>query len=73
MFWEWVLDFNSIFITGKSRNGGGTNTQLYCPAGSATASNTENYAAFMRFAFRGSLEGDYTVKNLGLRCAKDLQ
>jgi formylglycine-generating enzyme required for sulfatase activity len=72
LVWEWVLDFNSVFTTGDSREGGGINTQFYCAAGSATASDTENYAAFMRFAFRGSLEGDYTVKNLGFRCAKDI-
>ena len=70
--WEWVQDFNTVFITGESRDGGGTNRQFYCAAGAATASDTENYAAFIRFAFRGSLEASYTVKNLGFRLAKDI-
>ena len=30
-----------------------------------------NYASFMRYAFRSSLKADYTVGNLGFRCAKD--
>ena len=30
-----------------------------------------NYAAFMRYAFRGSLKANYSTRNLGFRCAKD--
>lgn len=73
LVWEWVQDFNTVFITGESRDGGGVNSQFYCAAGSAVATDKENYAAFIRFAFRGSLEAKYTVKNLGFRCAKDIE
>ena len=31
-----------------------------------------NYAAFMRYAFRGSIKANYTTKNLGFRCAKNI-
>ncbi|MEX0647141.1 MAG: formylglycine-generating enzyme family protein [Balneolaceae bacterium] len=70
--WEWVENFNTVFITGESRDGGGTNRQFYCAAGAAASPDTENYAAFIRFALRGSLEAHYTTKNLGFRLAQDV-
>ena len=42
-------------------------TYLYCGSGAVGASDFENYAAFMRYAFRSSLEARYTVANLGFR------
>lgn len=75
LIWEWVQDFNTVFISGESRSDQGELKQFYCAAGSSAASETdkENYAAFLRYAFRGSLEADYSVGNLGFRCAKDNQ
>src|SRR5690625_1577513 len=71
--WEWVEDFNSVFITGESRDGGGINNQFYCAAGSVGSTDTENYAAFIRFALRGSLQASYTIRNLGFRTAMDIE
>lgn len=73
LIWEWVEDFNTVFITGESRADQGELKQFYCAAGSSAASDIdkENYAAFLRYAFRGSLEADFSVKNLGFRCARD--
>lgn len=64
LVWEWVYDFNSVLPSGTGNN-------LLCAAGSQLSSDKENYAAFMRFQFRESLKGNYTVANLGFRCAKD--
>ena len=74
LIWEWVQDFNTVFISGESRGDQGELKQFYCAAGSQAASDVdkENYAAFLRYAFRGSLEADYSVSNLGFRCAKDI-
>ena len=74
LIWEWVQDFNTVFISGESRRDQGELKQFYCAAGSQGASDVdkENYAAFLRYAFRGSLEADYSVGNLGFRCAKDI-
>lgn len=74
LIWEWVQDFNTVFISGESRGDQGELKQFYCAAGSSAASEAdkENYAAFLRYAFRGSLEADYSVGNLGFRCAKDI-
>lgn len=73
LIWEWVQDFNTVFISGESRGDQGELKQFYCAAGSSAAAEVdkENYAAFLRYAFRGSLEADYSVGNLGFRCAKD--
>jgi len=74
LIWEWVEDFNTVFISGESRADQGELKQFYCAAGSSAASdeNKENYAAFLRYAFRGSLEADFSVGNLGFRTAKDI-
>lgn len=73
LIWEWVEDFNTVFITGESRNDQGELKLFYCAAGSKGAVDKENYAAFLRFAFRGGLKAAYTVNNLGFRCAKDIE
>ncbi|MBP9709162.1 MAG: formylglycine-generating enzyme family protein [Oligoflexales bacterium] len=70
LVWEWVEDFNSNTMTGESREDSSLDRNLFCGASSANARNKEDYAAFMRFAFRGSLKGSSTVWNLGFRCAK---
>lgn len=73
LIWEWVEDFNSVFVTGESRADSQLDRNLFCGGASAAASDFFNYAAFMRYAFRSSLQARYTVGNLGFRCAKDLE
>ena len=68
--WEWVEDFNSNLVTGESRNGGALNRDLFCGSGAMAGGNKENYAAYMRFAFRSSLKGASTAWNLSFRCVK---
>lgn len=70
LIWEWVDDFNSSFVTGESREDGSFNKDMFCGAGSLSSTDKENYAAYMRFAFRSSLKGKSSVWNLGFRCAQ---
>ena len=72
LVWEWVTDFNTAMVTGDARGDGGLERQLFCGSGAQGAKDVTNYAAFLRFGFRSSLKADYTVHNLGFRCAKDL-
>ena len=72
LVWEWVADFNTALVTGESRGDSGLDRNLFCGSGSIGAADPSDYAAFMRFAFRSSLEADYAVTNLGFRCAADL-
>ncbi|WP_394974642.1 formylglycine-generating enzyme family protein [uncultured Croceitalea sp.] len=71
LVWEWTSDFNSIIISGDSRKKGDLNKKLFCGGSIVGASDLLDYAAFARYAFRGSLEPKYAIRNLGFRCACD--
>ena len=72
LVWEWTMDFNSVLISGESRKDVDEDSNLFCGSAAVGASDLMNYAAFMRYAFRGSMKASYSVKNLGFRCAKDV-
>ncbi|KIA98803.1 hypothetical protein OA93_07915 [Flavobacterium sp. KMS] len=69
LVWEWTSDFNSIFLSGESRKDKSDDKNLFCGGASVNASDLMDYAAFMRYAFRGSLKAQYSTRNLGFRCA----
>jgi formylglycine-generating enzyme required for sulfatase activity len=64
LVWELTSDFASELVDGDGR--------FACGAASTGAADARDYAAFMRYAFRGSLEARFAVGILGFRCAKDL-
>lgn len=66
LVWEWTSDFSSVMISGENRDN--NDVKLFCGAGSVSASDLMNYAAFMRYAFRNSIKANYTITNLGFRC-----
>jgi formylglycine-generating enzyme required for sulfatase activity len=70
LVWEWVLDFNSTLVSSDSRNGKSADRLQFCGAGAFVAGDKQDYASFMRLAFRGSLEARYTARALGFRCAR---
>lgn len=71
LVWEWVEDYNTILVTGESRGDGDLDRGLYCAAGVSGSVDPGDYAAYMRYAFRSSLKPNYTLGNLGFRCAAD--
>ncbi len=71
LVWEWTSDFNSVLISGESRKDVDTDNNLFCGSAAVNATDLMNYAAFMRYAIRGSLKAKYTMRNLGFRCVKD--
>ena len=71
LVWEWTSDFNSVLVSGESRKDVDTDSNLFCGSAAVGATDLMNYAAFMRYAIRGSLKAKYTMKNLGFRCVKD--
>jgi sulfatase modifying factor 1 len=73
LVWEWVLDFNSTLVSGDSRTGASADRMQFCGAGALAAGDKQDYASFMRLAFRGSLEARYTTSALGFRCARDAE
>jgi formylglycine-generating enzyme required for sulfatase activity len=70
LIWEWVEDFNSLLATGESRDNLSANKNFVCAGAGLEGTNKEDYAAFMRFAFRSSLNGRSAIWNLGFRCVK---
>jgi formylglycine-generating enzyme required for sulfatase activity len=70
LVWEWVDDFNTAMVTGESRADTGLERNLFCGAGAAGVRDPSDYAAFMRAGFRSSLRANFTVANLGFRCAQ---
>ena len=72
LVWEWTDDFNSIMTTSDSRTAEFDDKGLFCASAATSTTDVLNYASFMRYAFRSSLKANYTVGNLGFRCAKDL-
>ena len=73
LVWEWTLDFNSVLISGESRKDVDNDSNLFCGSAAIGATDLMNYAAFMRYATRGSLKAKYAMKNLGFRCVKDMK
>lgn len=71
--WEWVQDFNSTMILGDSRGDDSLDRKFFCGASSLLAADVSNYAAFMRYALRSSLKGNYCVGSLGFRGAKPVK
>ena len=70
LVWEWTSDFNSVLVSGESRKDVDNDSNLFCGSAAIGATDLMNYAAFMRYATRGSLKAKYTMKNLGFRCVK---
>ncbi len=72
LVWEWNEDFNSVFVTGDNREDSDDLKNLFCGGSAASAADKSDYAAFMRYALRNSLRADYTLHNVGFRCAYDI-
>lgn len=69
LVWEWTLDFNSLLIAADVRESGEGEDLRFCGAGAVSATDVEDYASFMRFAMRSSMQAAYTTNNVGFRCA----
>ena len=73
LVWEWVADFNAAMATGDARGDTGLDRLLFCGSGAANATDRDDFPAFMRYGFRSSLKANYTVHNLGFRCARSIE
>lgn len=71
LVWEWVLDFNSTLVSEDSRSSKEADKLRFCGSGALGSKDQQDYASFMRIAFRSSLQPHYTTAALGFRCARD--
>jgi formylglycine-generating enzyme required for sulfatase activity len=58
--YEWTFNFNETDFQAGS----------YCGGAGSSSNDPENYNAFIRFAFRNSLKANYSLDDLGFRCAE---
>ena len=65
LIWEWTSDFNSSQITS-----GTLKAADFCGSGAVNSSDPSNYAAFLRYGIRTSLQPNFVLHNMGFRCAK---
>jgi formylglycine-generating enzyme required for sulfatase activity len=72
LVWEWVDDFNALFIAGDSRTQGDPDIARFCGAGAINIVGRDSYAVVMRIALLSSLNASDTTGTLGFRCARSL-
>jgi len=70
LVWEWVDDFNALFIAGDSRTQGDPDALKFCGAGAISVIDRNSYAVLMRIALLSSLSAADTTGSLGFRCAR---
>jgi len=70
LVWEWVDDFNALFIAGDSRTQGDPDLLKFCGSGALNIIDRDSYAVLMRIALLSSLNGADTTGTLGFRCVK---
>jgi formylglycine-generating enzyme required for sulfatase activity len=73
LVWEWVDDFNALFIAGDSRTQGDPDTLKFCGSGAINIIERDSYAVLMRIALLSSLNAADTTGALGFRCVRPLE
>ena len=72
LVWEWVDDFNALFIAGDSRTQGDPDLLKFCGAGAISIVGRDSFAVLMRVALLSSLAAADTTSSLGFRCARPI-
>lgn len=73
LIWEWTFNFNSFIGSTDTRGNSQVDLKNFCAGGAVNVKNKSDYASFMRFSYRGSLQGNYCIGNLGFRCVQNLK
>jgi formylglycine-generating enzyme len=71
LIWEWTFNFNSFIGSRDSRGNDEDELKNFCAGGALNVADKSDYAAFLRFSYRGSLKGNFCIANLGFRCVKN--
>jgi formylglycine-generating enzyme required for sulfatase activity len=70
LVWEWVDDYNALFIAGDSRTQGDPDVLKFCGAGAINIIDRDSYAVLMRIALLSSLNAADSTGALGFRCVR---
>ena len=65
LIWEWTEDCNSSLLSS-----GSADANMFCSGAAIGTSDPSDYAAFLRYGLRTSLQAKFSLHNLGFRCAK---
>lgn len=69
--WEWVEDFNGLFVSADSRAQGEQKQLDFCGGAALSLGDRRNYAVLMRLALLAAMEGNQGGAYLGFRCVRD--
>ncbi len=69
--WEWVEDFNGLFVSADSRVSGEQKQLEFCGGAALSLGDRRNYAVLIRLALLAAMEGKQGGNNLGFRCVRD--
>jgi formylglycine-generating enzyme required for sulfatase activity len=72
LVWEWVEDFNGLFVSSDSRQAAEAKQLEYCGGAALSLSDKQNYAILIRLALLAAMEAPKSGTLLGFRCARDL-
>lgn len=71
LVWEWTEDFSSIMLSGESRGDNTPSESLFCAGASLSSTDLTNYAAFVRYAMRASVDAKDCLNSIGFRLVKN--
>ncbi|WP_037587781.1 formylglycine-generating enzyme family protein [Stenoxybacter acetivorans] len=66
LIWEWTEDFNNAQLQSDNPDEG-----MFCGAGASASTDPNNYAAFIRYGLRSSLQAKFSMPTLGFRCVSN--
>jgi formylglycine-generating enzyme len=69
--WEWVEDFNGLFVSADSRVQGEQKQLDFCGGAALSLGDKRNYAVLMRLSLLAAMEANQSGNYLGFRCARD--
>ena len=71
LVWEWVEDFNGLFVSADSRVQGDQKQLDFCGGAAVSLADRRNYAILMRLALLAAMEGNQQGSHLGFRCVRE--
>ncbi|MDA7086089.1 formylglycine-generating enzyme family protein [Pseudomonas sp. SA3-5] len=71
LMWEWVEDFNGLFVSADSRTQGEQKQLAFCGGAALSLSDKNNYAVLIRLSLLAAMEADQGGNYLGFRCARE--
>lgn len=71
LMWEWVEDFNGLFVSADSRVKGEQKQLEFCGGAAVSLADRQNYAVLLRLALLAAMEGNQQGDYLGFRCVRD--